>query len=349
MPNPQEDLDSRPNPDETAQPSGPGWEGLIWDRERRRLAMLWRVILNLVLITILLIPTAAVGFVAASWIGISQFAAASVASLLAIVGGVLVSGFLLDRRPLGEFGLRINRSWWIDLAFGLFLGAFLMTLIFLVEWTLGWLEIRSQASDEASATAFWASIASSLAIFICVGIYEELLTRGYWLKNLSEGLGSLRFLDAKAAIWISVFLTSALFGLGHMANANASLISTFNIFLIGFFLALPMLLTGELAIPIGIHITWNLFQNTVYGFPVSGEDLGESLIVIEQKGPALLTGGAFGPEAGLVGIAAALIGSAMVVKWVQFRQGGARLQLSLAQLPAPRRTLFVREEPGIPS
>ena len=131
---------------------------------------------------------------------------------------------------------------------------------------------------------------------------------------------------------LAALLSSAIFGVLHAANPNASAISTFNIVLAGLFLGLGLLLTGELAIPIGLHITWNFFQGNVFGFAVSGLDAGTTFIAVEQGGNALLTGGAFGPEAGLIGIAAILLGSLLIVLWVRWRYGRVGLHSALAVL-----------------
>ncbi|NJL33875.1 MAG: hypothetical protein HC893_08460 [Chloroflexaceae bacterium] len=82
------------------------------------------------------------------------------------------------------------------------------------------------------------------------------------------------------------------------------------------FLGLGYVLTGQLAISIGLHITWNFFQGTVFGFPVSGQDFTRvGVFSIEQGGPPLWTGGAFGPEAGLMGLLTIALGSALTVGW----------------------------------
>ncbi len=94
-------------------------------------------------------------------------------------------------------------------------------------------------------------------------------------------------------------------------------------------------MTGKLAIPIGLHITWNFFQGNVFGFPVSGTLANvTTFIAIEQGGPDLWTGGASGPEAGLIGIIAMVLGVVLTVVWVYWRYGSVSLHLPLAEAPA---------------
>jgi hypothetical protein len=94
------------------------------------------------------------------------------------------------------------------------------------------------------------------------------------------------------------------------------------------------LLTGELAIPIGVHITWNFFQGNVFGFPVSGSDFSMATFIgIQQGGPELWTGGPFGPEAGLLGLGGIFLGGALTYLWVRWRYGRAGLRTQLAEYP----------------
>ncbi len=82
------------------------------------------------------------------------------------------------------------------------------------------------------------------------------------------------------------FASSIALGVLHVFNPNASLISTLYLVLAGLFLGLGLVMTGSLAIPIGLHITWNFFQGNVFGFPVSGNDYpGATIFSIEQGGP----------------------------------------------------------------
>ncbi len=260
-------------------------------------------------------------------------ATGAVASLVAVLISVWIAGSFFDRRrPFSGFGLRLDREWWLDLGFGLFLGALLMTGIFVIELSAGWIEVTGTL-ETPGGEAFFPAILAPVVLFLCVGVYEELLSRGYQLKNMAEGL-NYPGLGPKGAIVLAWVISSSLFGLLHLANPNATLVSTINIGFAGLLLGVGYVLTGRLGIPIGLHITWNFFQGTVFGFPVSGMDnLGAKFISIDQGGPPLFTGGVFGPEAGLLDIAATIVGSLLIWLWVRARSGRATLQTSIAEPP----------------
>jgi hypothetical protein len=108
-----------------------------------------------------------------------------------------------------------------------------------------------------------------------------------------------------------VVISSAIFGVMHLGNPNATWVSAAGIFFAGLFLAYGYLATKQLWLPIGLHIGWNFFEGVVFGFPVSGLDIYR-LIRITVDGPELWTGGAFGPEAGLVLLPGLLLGVALI-------------------------------------
>jgi uncharacterized protein len=260
-----------------------------------------------------------------------------VATLAAVLSSVWLAGRFLDRRPFVDFGFRLDRGWWFDLCFGLALGALLMTAIFLVELGLGWVSVSgSFAVHEgfaAAGTPFVLAALLPLCVCLCVGFSEELLFRGYQIKNGAEGL-NLPALGPRTAVILAWLLSSAFFGYLHADNPNATALSTFNVALAGLMLGLGYVLTGELAIPIGLHVTWNLSQSGVYGFPVSGFDsLGASLLAVKQTGPDLWTGGPFGPEAGLLGVVAMLLGALLISLWVRLRRGRVVIHTPLAEPP----------------
>jgi len=250
---------------------------------------------------------------------------------LAMAASVLLVGGFLDKRRIRDFGFRFSGAWWADLGFGLALGACLMGGIFLVEWAAGWVRVTGTFVTREGSLAFWPGILVPLVGYLFVGVAEELWSRGYLLTNLAEGLNGPR-LSQTAAVVIATIVQGAVFALMHATNPNASIVSTFNLFLVAFLLALGFVLTGELAISIGLHITWNFFQGNVFGFPVSGSGYTVGTFIgTEQAGPALWTGGRFGPEAGLVGIGALLVGTGLIVLWVRWRCGGVAVDRRIAE------------------
>jgi uncharacterized protein len=321
---------------------------LFFNARERRLRAFWRLLLQLVPYVAgltLLGSLAVVAFALYSGVdfageGIVAIAASptflainGVISLAVAVLSVWLAGRFLDRRPFSGFGLNIDGEWWLDLGFGLLLGALLMAGIFFVELAAGWVMVTGAFEATSEGTTFFPTILAPLVLFVCVGFYEELVSRGYQIRNIAEGL-NFPSVGRKGAVVLAWVLSSSLFGLLHALNPNASVVSTVNIAFAGLLLGTGYVLTGRIAIPIGLHVTWNFFQGNVFGFPVSGlEPIGATFLSIEQGGPPIFTGGVFGPEAGLLGLAAMVIGGLLIALWVRIRSGKATFQASLAEPP----------------
>lgn len=330
---------------------------LFWNAQEHRLRAVWRLILQFITFFLLNAIFSAVwgGVLAVILVGQTGLSDPStlqraimehpltlvfstVSSLLAMLITYLIF-MRVDRRPFKAYGFHFSPTWWKDFGFGLFLGAFLMVLIFLTELALGWVRVE-ETFRSIGDIPFGLAILGPVIIFICVGIYEEMLSRGYQIRNAAEGLRGRLFSPATALL-LSYLLTSSFFGFLHATNPNASAVSTLMLVVAGLFLGLGYILTGELAIPIGLHITWNFFQGNVFGFPVSGTAAGPTFIAVAQEGPDMMTGGAFGPEAGLIGLAAIVLGCVLTVLWLK-SQGRLRLREELAVYQAEGR--FIRRE-----
>ena len=331
--------------------AGPSMTNLFRNEREGRPRAFWRLLLQFVLYAVGTALLANLMFAAFALFGGASLGSGSVellaaspafltanaaASLVAGLVSVWLAARFLDHRPFSEFGLHPKEpGWWVDLGFGLFLGALLMTGIFLVELQLGWIQVTGTFETVGTVHApFFPAILAPAVLFLCVGIYEELFSRGYQLQNMAEGL-NFPSLGPRGAVVVAWVISSSLFGLLHLANPNATVISTVNIAFAGLLLGTGYVLTGRLAIPIGLHITWNFFQGNVFGFPVSGlKPLGATFISIEQGGPPLWTGGIFGPEAGLLEIVAAVTGGLLILLWVRVRSGNVVPQTSIAEPPS---------------
>jgi membrane protease YdiL (CAAX protease family) len=305
----------------------------FWNDEERRVRALWRLLLHGVALVFLGILLGELFGLLLDLFDLTPGEGLSAINISFQLTIVLLATWLcaraLDHRPLDAFGLHLSRRWWLDLAVGLGIGVVLMLGIFLFELELGWLTIvdRNVGPPERS---FWLALCEPLAAFVGVGFYEELMSRGYHLRNLAEGLHG-KWLGPRAALLLATLGSASVFGLMHAGNDNATMISSVNVGIAGIMLALGLLWTGELALPIGLHISWNFFQGNVFGFPVSGNPMPTRVFAIEQGGDPVLTGGAFGPEAGVVGFVAMVIGTGLIAAWVRLSRGELRLQLSLAR------------------
>ncbi|SEK95357.1 CPBP family intramembrane glutamic endopeptidase [Haloferax larsenii] len=300
---------------------------LLWNStERRPRAPLRLLATPLVVVLVAIIVGIGIGSTVSDLLGTSRFGQL-VISLVSVsttgLAGFLVARYI-DRRTVSDLGFGIDRDWLLDLGFGLALGGVLMTLIFLVGLATDWIAVTQFRLGPDRVLG----VVALFVFFIAVGISEELLLRGVVLTNVAEGL-RWRF-DVPTALTVALVVSSAIFGIAHLQNPNSSLASTLSITLAGVMLGLGYVLTGDLAIPTGIHISWNFVQGGVYGFAVSGLDFGTSLVETTERGPDVVTGGPFGPEAGLLGIGAMVVGALCIAWYVQFRYGTLGLDSSVS-------------------
>ena len=241
-------------------------------------------------------------------VGIAAFAGSTLITLVAFTLSIYVSRRWLDRRPFPSLGLQFDRPVLADLLAGILITFILMGAIYLAMDRLGWIRFSGFAWQIDPWGAVLGQTSFFFFIFILVGWQEELLSRGYHLQTLASGLN----------LFWGVILSSAIFGLLHLGNPNATWVSAAGIFFAGVFLALGYLWTGRLWLSIGLHIGWNFFEGVVFGFPVSGLAT-YPLLRIQVSGPEAWTGGAFGPEAGLIVLPALLLGAGLIYGYTRLR------------------------------
>lgn len=300
---------------------------MFFNSRERRLRSLWRLLIQLVVVLFLVFASYMVLAVVVVTLNAEKLIESEVLGAViqsfALVAATVFCFKLLDRRS--AWG-KLNRLWLSNFVFGMLLGALAMALIMLVEYQLGWVEvIRVGSAEEQPWWQLLGSMAVYWLVFTAVAFGEEALSRGYHLKNVSEGM---RFVGRLPATVFALIFTSGLFGLLHWFNPNTSIMSTIGVTLAGMMLAFARVATGTLAAPIGIHLTWNFFQGPVFGFAVSGNSFFGSLVTIRQLGPETWTGGAFGPEAGLLGVVAV----ALITICLWWRSKMLRLSIRIEML-----------------
>ncbi|MEQ8722944.1 MAG: CPBP family intramembrane glutamic endopeptidase [Sandaracinaceae bacterium] len=302
---------------------------LFWNPEERRLRAALRLLAVLLLTVLFVLPGGIAHYFlrpildpAAAPAGFALFASWQAGAVLAAVA---IGARFLDRRPLADMGLHVRkRSYAHDFGFDFALSGALIGAILAVEVGFGLSSVRvADPSWEGMPRAALTPVA--LVLFAGVSFNEELLFRGALLTNAAEGFTS-RLWSRPTAWALATVVSSVVFGAAHMGNPDATAVSTSNIALAGVFLATGYLVTGELALPLGLHLSWNWIQ-AVFGMPVSGNDFDWcAALVREVHGPVWLTGGDFGPEAGVTGLVAIVVGTLAIYGWARWTRGPLRVR-----------------------
>lgn len=287
-------------------PSRSFFSTIFLSPDERRLRAGWRLliqtILFLALTVIVSLVTGTIAYVLhADLSGALYFALNILVELIAVTLSIYLARRFLDKRSFTSLGFKLDRFMLPDLLAGIVITFIVMGLIFDALWALGWLTFQSFAWNSDPLPYVMLQTVEFLLIFILVGWSEELLSRGYHLQTIASGIN----------LFWGVTISSAVFGLLHLGNPNATWVSVAGIFFAGLFLAYGYVRTKQLWLPIGLHIGWNFFEGVVFGFPVSGLDI-YPLIRIRVQGPEIWTGGAFGPEAGLIVLPALALGAVMI-------------------------------------
>jgi membrane protease YdiL (CAAX protease family) len=264
----------------------------IYSRAEGRLWVVWRLLLQYLLLLGLLF-LAALGLNALSGNGWrifdNAFVRGEVTTALAITLSVWLARRYLDRRKFSTLGLAVRRRLPVDLLVGFGLAGFGFILVFLLEKNRGWLAVQSYAWFSRSWPVISSNLLVWLVIYALIAWQEELLYRGYQLVNLTEAFG----------VWPGVILSSIIFSYVHRLADSHTWLAYLTLFLVGAVLAWVRLRTGSLWLPIGLHLGWNFFEGSVFGFPVSSHP-GFALVHQTPAGASYITGGAYGPEAGLI-------------------------------------------------
>ena len=138
---------------------------IFWNIAEHRLRTLWRLLGTVFFIVIL---TVIVGIVFSMFGASPTPYAGQLQSNIATVAAIWLATRFLDRRKFSDTGIQLNRDWWIDLGFGLVLGALLITAIFLVELAAGWITISEIFYTANSSQPFIIAILLQALFYLSV-------------------------------------------------------------------------------------------------------------------------------------------------------------------------------------
>jgi membrane protease YdiL (CAAX protease family) len=271
---------------------------------------LWRRIVNYPLVALVI---AVALFIAASALAMAlgrplqplpQVERTVLRALIAIV--VIVAVYKLAIARLGDHprdDLRLDRDAGRNLGLGLALGFGIMAVAVGIAAVLGVYRILGPGDSSKL-------VLELVGVAIMPGLTEEMLFRGILFRWIEEFGGS----------WAALVVTSALFGLAHIMNPNATWFSSFAIAMeAGVLLGGAYMLTRSLWFPMGLHAAWNFTQGEIFDVPVSGID-EHGLVQAQLSGPTLLSGGNFGLEASNIALVLATAVGVWLV-WLAVKRG----------------------------
>lgn len=245
-------------------------------------------------------------------------------AVVLLLGAGLLSR-VLDRRPLQDLGLKNSRIWRQEFLIGASVGSGVVIGTLLLSLTTGWQSIVSTQSPEDPL--LWPVLALGAAVFQLVFVVpEELFARGYLITNIIEGLPKDSVASRTVAAGVAVAASGLLFFFTHaIGRPNASIWFAVMAGGLGATLGVAYLLTGSLAVPIGLHFGLN-FTGVITGI----NSQPASLLVVGTNLPPVVGNSALPAEAAVSRIGLAVLGLVVIAWWVRARDGQIGIPTTLA-------------------
>jgi membrane protease YdiL (CAAX protease family) len=215
----------------------------------------------------------------------------SIASTVLMIGIIMAVTFALarfQRRPMLDFGLRLNGSFKLALRgaiAGLVLSSALMGTLIAVG------AVKTQAVSQLATLSGLYAVVWAVGFF-AVAFMEETLFRGYPLIRLSEGIG----------FWPAAFFTSLVFGALHLGNDGETYVASVNAVLLALIFCFSVRVTGSLWWAIGFHGAWDWSESFLFGCSDSGIKVMGRLFDVVPLSTPLLSGGSAGPEGSVLAL-----------------------------------------------
>lgn len=265
---------------------------------------IWRILIFIFLLSLSISPLILVDNSYLQFVG----------AVFILVLGLYLNSKYLDKRNFPEYGLIFKKETFAHLIFGIVIGIFSVVFMLLIGKKAGIISVSEFTLMPKST-----SLLPFAFKMLLVAILEETFFRGYLFTNLYDGFKSKK-LSKKQVVLVSLVVSSVLFGLAHFNNNNASMLSIVLLTINGMVWCIPFIITKNLGLSIGLHLAWN-FTQTQLGFTMSGNKALSSFYKIENIGSDLLTGGEYGPEAGILGLIGFAIMLVMSLAYLKLKRG----------------------------
>lgn len=231
--------------------------------------------------------------------------------LLSVLVAYRIEVKRFGQSTFAAYGFNMDKRWWTQFGIGLIIPAMQLGLFLVIMQTMGYVDVVGYIA--VSEYTFTQGFISEVWSHVVTGVSEEVIHRSVLFYLAFEGARRLGKSTKVAAVFACVF-SSLIFGLGHSGNDAASVFSTLNLWMDAIILCLPLLITGNIAMPIAMHFSWNLVQGAILGFPVSGYPAKVSVLQLHIENNSW-TGGAFGPEASVLLVGLNLLSIAAILMY----------------------------------
>ena len=241
---------------------------LLWNAQQRRPRLPIRLVVGFILIFLFAgignsySPRIASGD--GALISVINSIVGTVPLTIGILTGVYLASRWIDRRWITGLGFDTDHVWWRELVVGIALGLGITALSVIVALLAGWNTLSS--FQLTNGPLQWLLLAIGAGIFqLLVVVPEEVFVRGYLITNITEGLDGLSAVPRVVAAGTGVLLTSVLFYYTHTTGRSEVTI-WFGLMAgsLAIVLGIAYILTGNLALPIGLHFGVN-FAGVLFG------------------------------------------------------------------------------------
>ncbi|MFI5208925.1 MAG: CPBP family intramembrane glutamic endopeptidase [Gemmatimonadales bacterium] len=229
---------------------------------------------------------------------------------LLIQGGSALAGFAIATWLVGVKGARLTAAdlrWRMParkgkaVLHGILIGAIPAAAVIGLAMIVGGARFTP---DTGTPADYLRRVGLTLLVLAPAALSEEIMFRGVPQVLLTGVWGRVS----------ALLVTSAAFALAHLFNPNLTHLAVVNIWIAGLFLGAAFYLPGGIWTSFGAHLGWNATL-AACDAPVSGLPFAIPWLDYQPGGPAWLTGGAFGPEGGLI----ATLSIALALAWAARR------------------------------
>jgi hypothetical protein len=189
--------------------------------------------------------------------------------LIALIGTIAVAVWL-GGRSIAGVGVGVNAAWLRDCVAGVMLGLIFQLLVTMVWFATGELTVRgTMTTGIATGTlSLLVVVGGTLVRLGVIALWEEFIFRSLLIRNIAEGL-AVRTLSQPMALVSAVVISGLVFGIPHALGAAAAFtnpifgalqaLASVSYFVVAY------VVTGSLALPVGIHFVSNAWVTLIIG------------------------------------------------------------------------------------